>query len=77
MSTIVNFDALSSAELDSPVKPVSYFVGFLLVFALAASTIDRIGNVDSLLRALVGGAAIVALFALYEARTPIQPLRPP
>jgi hypothetical protein len=48
---------------------VSYFVGFLLVFALAASTIDRIGNVDSLLRALVGGAAVVALFALYEART--------
>jgi hypothetical protein len=69
VSTIVNFDELSSAELDSPAKPVSYFVGFLLVFALAASTIDRIGNVDSLLRALVGGAAVVALFALYEART--------
>ena len=63
VSTIVNFDSSSAIELDSPIKPVFYFVGFLLVFALVASTIDRIPNVDSILRALVVGGDLVALFA--------------
>jgi len=66
--TILNFDALSSAELESPINPLLYFLSFLLLWGLVSSTIDRAPTVDQILRALVACAAVVALFALYEAR---------
>jgi hypothetical protein len=69
LATVVNFDALSSAELDSPIKPVSYFLSFMLLFVLVASTINKLPSLDTLLRALVVGGAFVALVALWEART--------
>ena len=69
VSTIVNFDSLSAAADESPVNPVLYFISFLLLFALVASTIDRLPNVEQILRVLVLGGTVVALFAIYEART--------
>jgi hypothetical protein len=67
-ATILNFDALSAAELESPINPLLYFLSFLLLWALVASTIDSAPTVDRILRVLVVCAAVVALFALYEAR---------
>ena len=69
VSTIVNFDTLRATADESPVNPVLYFVSFLLLFALVASTIDRMPNVEQVLRALVLGGTVVAIFAIYEART--------
>ena len=69
VSTVVNFDSLSSTEDESPVNPVLYFISFLLLFALVASTIDRLPDIDQILRVLVLGGTVVALFAIYEART--------
>lgn len=69
VSTIINFDSLRASEAQSPVNPLLYFISFLLLFALVASTIDRLPNIDQILRALVVGGTIVAVFAIYEART--------
>jgi hypothetical protein len=69
VSTIVNFDSLRSSAEQSPVNPVFYFLSFLLLFALVASTVDRLPNADQVLRTIVVGATVVALFAIYEART--------
>ena len=69
VSTIVNFDSLSATADESPINPALYFISFLLLFALVASTIDRLPNVEQILRMLVLGGAVVAMFAIYEART--------
>jgi hypothetical protein len=68
VSTIVNIGN-ASAELESPLNPALYFLSFLLLFALTASTIDRLPNVDQVLRAIVGAGVVVAVFAIYEARS--------
>src|SRR4051794_26602928 len=69
VSTIVNFDDLRAVADESPINPVLYFVSFLLLFVLVASTIDGLPSVDHVLKTLVAGAVVVALFAIYEART--------
>ena len=69
VSTIVNFDTLSATADESPVNPALYFITFLLLFALVASTIDRLPDVEQIFRLLVIGGAVVAMFAIYEART--------
>ena len=69
VSTILNFDSLSAVADESPVNPVLYFVSFLLLFALVVSTIDRMPNIEQVLRVLVIGGTVVALFAVYEARS--------
>ena len=69
VSTIVNFDDLRRTADESPVNPVLYFLSFLLLWVLLASTVDRLSTVDVILKTLVAGAAIVALLAIYEART--------
>jgi polysaccharide biosynthesis protein PslJ len=69
VSTIVNFDQLSAVADESPVNPVLYFVSFLLLFVLLASNVDSMATVDWILKTLVAGATVVALCAIYEART--------
>jgi O-antigen ligase/polysaccharide polymerase Wzy-like membrane protein len=69
VSTIVNFDTLSAVADESPINPVLYFISFLLLFVLLASTVDSLQTVDWILKTLVAGAAVVALCAIYEART--------
>jgi hypothetical protein len=67
-ATIVNYDALSALGESEALKPISYFLSFLVAFVIVVSTIVRIDDVDRLLRALVGGAFVVALAALYDSR---------
>jgi polysaccharide biosynthesis protein PslJ len=69
ISTAVNFDTLRAGADQSPLNPVFYFISFLLLFVLVASTIDLLPNADQILRALVLGGTVVAVFAVYEART--------
>jgi hypothetical protein len=52
-----------------PVKSLSYFVGFLAVFVLIASTIKTQEAIDTVVRAFVIGAALVAASAIYESRS--------
>jgi polysaccharide biosynthesis protein PslJ len=51
------------------IKPLTFFVGFLFVYLLVSSTTRDQAAIDRLVRTLVGGAAIVALAAIYEATT--------
>ena len=68
VSTIVNFGTLRTGS-DSVINPLFYFLTFLLLFVFLVSTLERRSDVDKVLRVLVAGAAVVALFAIYEART--------
>jgi hypothetical protein len=68
-STILNYDDLTSPDLESPINPALYFHSFPLLWVLLASTIDRLPSVDQVLRVIVACATIVALFAMYESRT--------
>ena len=77
VSTIVNFDSLSATADESPVNPVLYFVSFLLLFALVASTIDRLPTIEQILRVLVIGATIVAAVRGLRGAHEVQLLRPP
>lgn len=51
------------------IKSLSYFLGFLAVFVLIASTIKTQESIDTCVRAFVIGAAIVAASAIYESRS--------
>ena len=52
-----------------PFKSLSYYLGFLAVFVLVASTIKTQAAMDTVVRALVIGATIVAFSAIYESRS--------
>ena len=77
VSTIVNFDSLSATADESPVNPVLYFISFLLLFALVASTIDRLPNVEQILRMLVVGGDRRRGVRDLRGAHPVQLLRPP
>jgi O-antigen ligase len=67
-SILANPDAVaaSSSEVN---KSVMFFLSFLLIFYLTASTIRRVDEVEYLAKTLVAGGAVVALFAIIEGRT--------
>jgi hypothetical protein len=66
----VNFEELTPAGLASEaLKPISYFLSFLLAFVLLTSVLERIADVERVLRALVVGAVLVAAGAVYESRS--------
>ena len=46
-----------------------FFLSFVLVLYLTASVIRRLETIDYLAMTLVAGGAVVALFAILEART--------
>jgi O-antigen ligase len=50
-------------------KALMFFISFILVLYLTASVIRRLDEVDFLAKMLVAGGAVVALFAIVEART--------
>jgi O-antigen ligase len=58
-------EALSS-EVE---KALMFFLSFVLVMYVIASVIRRLDNIDYLAKTLVAGGAVVALFAIVEART--------
>jgi hypothetical protein len=70
IAAILNYQELANAfEGGGAFKSLSYFLGFLAVFVLVASTIKTQAAMDTVVRALVLGATIVALSAIYESRS--------
>jgi polysaccharide biosynthesis protein PslJ len=70
VSSILNYEDLANAvESGGAFKSLSYFLGFLAVFVLVASTIKTHAAMDTIVRAVVIGATIVALSAVYESRS--------
>ena len=53
-------------------KDLMFFVSFVLVLYMITSVIRRLDNIDYLAMTLVGGGAVVAFFAIIEARTGIN-----
>jgi polysaccharide biosynthesis protein PslJ len=70
-SMLVNYQELASlgGSETEVIKPLSFFVGFLFVYMLVASTTNDLAAVDRLVRTLVAGGTIVAIAAIYEAST--------
>jgi hypothetical protein len=50
-------------------KPLMFFLGFLLTFVLVASTTRDVASINRLVRVLVAGGTVVAVAAIYEAST--------
>jgi hypothetical protein len=51
------------------IKQLSFLVSFVVVLYVVVSVIDRRDHVDTLVRTLVGGGAVVAVLTLFEARS--------
>jgi hypothetical protein len=73
LSAILNYESLGGVPGEGAFKSLSYYLGFLLVFVLVASTIKTHAAMDTVVRALVIGATIVAASAIYESRTGYNP----
>ena len=59
--------------LSSPVqKDLMFFLSFVLVLYMTASVVRRVETIELITKTLVGGGAIVAFFAIIEARTGIN-----
>ncbi len=70
LSAILNYDDIGLEPGDpGAFKALSYYLGFLAVFVLVASTIKTHAGIDTVVRALVIGATIVAISAVYESRS--------
>lgn len=69
LSAILNYQELGALTGQGAFKSLSYYLGFLAVFVLVASTIRTQAALDTVVRALVIGATIVAFSAIYESRT--------
>jgi hypothetical protein len=67
-SLIFNKARVNSVSPDV-VKKLVFFASFILVLYLVASSIRRYRDVDFLVRVLVGGGSVVAVFSVIEART--------
>ena len=68
-SLLVNYKSLAdlSGSETEAIKPLTFFMGFLFVFMLVASTTRDLRAIDKLVRTLVVGGTIVAFSAIYEA----------
>ncbi len=53
-------------------KKLMFFLSFVLVLYLTVSVTRRLDNIDYLMKALVSGGAVVACFAIVEARTGVN-----
>jgi O-Antigen ligase len=66
---VVNFHEINAGTTEpEALKSLSYFLSFALVFLLVTSTIDSAASLDKLVRAIVIGATVVAVTALYDSR---------
>jgi hypothetical protein len=68
LSEAVNRTRFSSVETDA-VKGLLFFASIIAVFFLAISLIRTLADVDFIVRVLTGSGAVVAFFALIEAKT--------
>jgi hypothetical protein len=70
LSIVANTHELTGAGLETQaVKSLSYFLSFLVAYLLVCSTLQSLSAVELVVRALVLGAAAIAVAAIYEART--------
>ena len=70
LSVLVNARASSQAGMEATaIKSLPYFLGFAIAYVLVCSTVDSIRAIHLVLTALVVGASVVAIAALYESRT--------
>ena len=73
--SILASDAFNAARIDElevapeVIKSISLMVSYWLVLLLVTSVITRRGQLEVVLKALVGGGAVVGLFALIQYRT--------
>lgn len=65
---IVNFEEVNTGIEGAALKSLFYYLSLVVVFLLVTSTIDSIPALDKLVRALVVGAALVAVTAIYDSR---------
>ncbi len=68
LSEVVNHTRVATVRSDA-IKQLLFLLSFLIVFYLIVSVVRRFEDVDFLARVLTGGGAVVAFFALIEART--------
>jgi hypothetical protein len=69
-SILVNDQRITSLGVEAKVlKEVTFFASFFLVTYLIASICRSRGNVDFLVKTLVGGGCVVAILAIFESRT--------
>ena len=69
-SQIVNTEGMNVPGSEGQaIKSLSFFISFIVVFVLVASTIDSVRDVDKILAGIVVCGALVSLAALYEGRT--------
>ncbi|HEY8647139.1 MAG TPA: O-antigen ligase family protein [Gaiellaceae bacterium] len=68
LSDAVNRSRVASVQ-PLVIKKLLFFLSFFVVFYLIASVVRRFADVEFVTRALVGGAAVVAVFALVERNT--------
>ena len=70
VSAIMNYEDIGSAAGNpGAFRALSYYLGFLAVFVLVASTIKTHAGMDTVVRGLVLGATVVAVSAIYESRS--------
>ena len=58
-----------SGSQSQALKSLSFFLSFIVMFLLVASTLDSVRDIDKILAGIVSGGAVVSLAAIYEART--------
>ncbi len=70
VALLANRDVISAAGLETQaVKSLSFFLSYLIVFLLLTSTLWHVAELEKVMRALVLGGAVVAMFAIVEDRT--------
>jgi polysaccharide biosynthesis protein PslJ len=70
LSIVANLQVILDDGLQTQaLKSLSYFLSFLVVYLLVVSTLDSVGAVEMIVRALVAGGVVVAVAAVYESRT--------
>jgi polysaccharide biosynthesis protein PslJ len=67
--SIIANPALVNAVQSHVIKQLSYFASFLIVLCLIVSVVRTHEQVDTIVKVLVGCGAVVAFFALVQART--------
>ncbi|MGH3004336.1 MAG: O-antigen ligase family protein [Gaiellaceae bacterium] len=73
-SYLVNGSAINALGVESKViKELTFLASFLAVLYMIASVARNSRNLDFLLQILVGGGALIALLAIVEARTGLNP----
>jgi hypothetical membrane protein len=67
---LVNLHQISADGLQTQsLKSLSFFLSFLIAYVVVSSGVHRIEQADTILRAMVLAAVIVAVEAIYESRT--------